>query len=338
MRTSTTLTATALVAAATVALAGCGGAKSGSASDASKVAASISQAIGSATDGASSGASDSDASGGTSQISVRVANLYMTDDKKPGPALDIYDVPLNGQAATPILKDVAYGTFSDYVHPHFTTDFSKDSIALEALPSGSDPTTDGSEAVMLTGRQDDGSHPQLTLLLVTGGDGEDTSNPLDALDTTTYVEKGDIAGGSGLVPGNNAGPAAPAPPSGQDELLASTEVLKANGVPGDDYYLFVDSSCTAPLNGDPNSPGLPEIFASNPNGDAPTNFAEFPAAAGTHQVSVVATTSFDTPTCASLTAKTGTTSATLTAGQQTLAFVYGTSLSDLHIALGPIQQ
>ena len=337
MRTSKTLTVSALLAAAAVALAGCGGSSGGS-SQADKAAAAISQAIGSATDGASAGSSSSAAPGATSQFSVRVANLYVTDDKKPGPALDIYDVPLTGQAATPILSDVAYGTFSDYVHPHFTTDFSKDSIALEALPAGSDPTTDGSDAVMLTGRQDDGSHPQLTLLLVTGGDGEDTSNPLDALDTTTYVEKGDIAGGSGLVPGNNAGPAAPAPPAGQGELLASTEVLKANDVPGNDYYLFVDSSCAAPLNGDTSEPGLPKVFASNPNGDAPTNFAEFPATAGTHQVSVVATTSFDTPTCASLTPKTGTTSATVTAGQQTLAFVYGTSLSDLHIALGPIQQ
>jgi hypothetical protein len=43
------------------------------------------------------------------------------------------------------------------------------------------------------------------------------------------------------------------------------------------------------------------------------------------------------PTCAQLKRKQGTTSISIAAGEQVEAYVYGTSVTDLHLATAPIQ-
>ncbi len=59
--------------------------------------------------------------------------------------------------------------------------------------------------------------------------------------------------------------------------------------------------------------------------------------AGTHQISVVQYGAGPTPTCAGLAPKQGQMSVRVNAGQQVLVYIYGTSLTDLHLAVGPIQ-
>lgn len=109
------------------------------------------------------------------------------------------------------------------------------------------------------------------------------------------VEKGDDGNG-------RKGPLAPAAPGGQGELLASTQVLDSENLHGGGGYLMIDAACDEPLNHDPNSSGVPEIFAAS-SATYDTPFALFPAAAGSHQVSVVYSDSGVAPTCAQLTAK-----------------------------------
>lgn len=268
-----------------------------------------------------SGAGGSAAVGATSQVSVRYANLFTPQDK-PGPAIDIYDAPEH-QAATPIITDLAYGTVSAYVHPHVMPN-STNIVEFYALPTGEDPIKNAADIQGLGGIQDDGSHPQETIVLSADSNTPSTT-PLEGLSFSTRVEKGTDNG--------SKGPVAPAPPAGQGEVLVDTSAVF--DIHGLGLYLRLDSSCAPPLNGDPNLPGVPYI--TNETTPSITSvFAVFAAAPGTHQLALVSWTDSAAPTCAQLTARQGATSTDLAAGQQVEAFVYGTSLTDLHLALAPI--
>jgi hypothetical protein len=264
------------------------------------------------------------ASGEAGQPSVRIGNFYADQNLKAGPALDLYDTPV-GQAATPILTAVAYGSFSAYVHPHETNGV----VELYVLPAGEDPVANQADGKGIGGYQDDGSHLQETFILASegkSGSGCLGTGPICELDTSSVVEKGDDANGG-------AGPVAPSPSAGQAELLVSTHVVEDENVRAG-YYFFDDASCDPPLNGDASQePGLPYVFATS---GGPSQ-AVFPTTPGTHQISVVANSDSTLPTCAALGPKQGQMSVDVTAGQQVLVYVYGTSVTDLHLALGPIQ-
>jgi len=121
--------------------------------------------------------------------------------------------------------------------------------------------------------------------------------------------------------------------------VTSGEHDRTNAVIGScvGLYLMIDSSCAPPLNGDPHETGVPYIFAAD--GQPPVSSeAVFAATSGTHQVSVVAWTSVESPTCAQLSALQATTNVTVTDGEQILLFVYGISFMDLHLAVAPITQ
>jgi hypothetical protein len=247
-----------------------------------------------------------------------------------GPTLDIYDNLALGSSASakPIISGLAYGTVSAYVTPHYESP-NVMHVILTALPAGSAPT-DTTDAQQIWGT-DDGSNVQVTVVLTAERDDVIGTSPppLAGLSFSGSVEKGSD-------PNDGMGPLAPATPAGQGELLASTAPIDSTTLgapPG--YYLFIDDSCTPPLNGDPNQPGLPTIEAID--GEAPvSSFALFAAAPGSHSVSVVAWTSSDAPTCDQLTPKQGTTTQSIIAGQQILAFVYGSSATDVHVLLAPV--
>ncbi len=103
------------------------------ADNAAHAAAAIQKAVQSAPPAGSEGP--------VSGVSLRVANMF-SSSRTPGGPLDIYDVPLNNPNATtkpvPIISNVAYGAFSDYVHPHLLGTLTK-AIELEALPGGLGP-------------------------------------------------------------------------------------------------------------------------------------------------------------------------------------------------------
>jgi hypothetical protein len=270
------------------------------------------------------GATTTASTGATSQVTERFVDMY-TNSGKPGPAIDIYDTP-PGQRATPLLKDVAYGTVTAYVHPHLEQN-TPNIISLYALPTGEDPVAKQADEQGLGGVQDDGSHPQLTAVL-TGEEDPGLSQPLAGLSFGQRVEKGSDNG--------TKAPVAPPAPAGKGEFLADASQL-TNAVPGSHQeYLMINSLCDSPANGDPNRPGLPEIFAAD--GKAPvSSFAVFPEAPGSYTVAVSTTTISENLTCKDLTERLSSTAFTLAAGQQVEAYVYGTSDTDLHLLLAPIQ-
>jgi hypothetical protein len=294
------------------------------ADNAAHAAAAVAKAVQSAPPAGSEGA--------VSGVSLRVANMF-SSSRTPGGPLDIYDVPLNNPNVktkpVPIISNVAYGAFSDYVHPHLLGPLSK-TIEFEALPAGSDPVADGSQAQGIGGLLDDGSGAQATIELEGPGDTETLlPGPLAGLSESFIMEKGDDGQGG-------KGPAAPPVSGGGAEVLAGTgpaqEMISGAG----GYYLFIDASCTPPLNGDPNVKDLPDIFPAD--GVAPvSSFAVFATTAAAHHLSVAFDNSSTQPKCADLAPKQGGTDVTLAAGQQALALVYGTKNSDLHIAVGLIQ-
>jgi hypothetical protein len=265
--------------------------------------------------------------GGTaSTANIRVANFFAPQGQA-GPGVDIYDVSLQGQAATPILTNVTYGTVSAYVQPHLLPNAGKE-VILTALPTGEDPVAQKSDGTEIGGLIDDGSGAQATIVLTADGN-DATGGPTSiiGLSDSMRMEKGDDGQGG-------KGPAAPAITDGSSEFLVDDTALPDNLNPS--LFLMVDASCTPPINGDPNEPGLPLVFAAATS-TIQSAFALFPTTPGAHQVSVVSWPDSAGPTCKQLTQLQSTTSVTTTANQQVALYIYGSTLDALHIAVAPIQ-
>ena len=235
-----------------------------------------------------------------------------------------------GPAPQPLVSNVAFGAVSAYFHPHLAPDGGY--IHLYALKTGQDPVKDVADAGGFWVGSNDNA--QATIVLTYDGQGPlSSAPPLSASGSISFsvlLEKG---GGPSFP--DPAPPLAPAPPAGDGMFLASD-----NNIPGKlnlagSSYLMIDDSCTAALNGPSDEPGVPHIFASA-TATVQSSFALFPAAAGSHQVSVASFDTGSSPACKDLTAKQGTITVQLTAGEEALTFVYGTTPTDLHLAIAPI--
>jgi hypothetical protein len=323
------------LAAATItvlALAGCGSSSSVVASPVTPSGSTVagdptSTTTTSTTDQTPSGSATTAAAGTASQMSVRFANLY-SQAGKPGPAIDIYDTP-QYQAGRPIVTGLAYGAVSDYVVPHIPADSVGDVAVFYALPAGEDPVADSKDAVGIGGMQDDGSHPQKTFLLEPSSDTNDqTDTPLAAISNTTRIEKG--------TDGTASGPAAPTPPAGKAQILVD-DTGTVDELDTFSVFLLGDGSCAPPINGDPNEPGLPMVFAGYLHGTA-EQFSVFTVDPGTYDLSLSVWKKSTPPTCKQLKATSEPTSVDIQAGQQVELFGYGTSLQDLHLVAAPVQQ
>lgn len=335
MRNRPRLTTVAALAAVTALMAACHTSATVAAPAAAATTAGAPSAPGSADPPASAAPSDvapgggSDAGAGpASTTTVRIANFFAPKGQ-PGPGLDIYDVALQGQAATPILTDVAYGTVSTYVQPHQLANNIAKAVQLTALPTSEDPVAQKGDASQIGGLIDDNSGAQATIVLTAGNDdplGSATSL-LGVLSESIRMEKGDD--GQGFK-----GPAAPAITSGGGEILVDETALPDNLNPS--LYLMIDNSCAPPINGDPNMKGLPLVFNAA-GGSIESAFAVFATTVGSHQVSVVSWKSVDTPTCKQLTKRQAPTTVAVAAGQQVALYVYGSTLDALRIAMAPIQ-
>lgn len=324
-----------LLALATTTLVGCSGKSAArpSATTASPTAA-VSTSAGDSTTESSSASPATTFAGPAlklSDISIRVVNLYApiageSGPPAPGPALDIYDVQLTGQAATPVATNVAYGSASPYFLVHEPANsFGHPAVEMYALPTGDDPKTQQADAKGIGGVADDGSHAQITWVLTADNGGLSLGGPLGRLSFADRVEKGDDGNGT-------KAPVAPAAAAGQGEILVDASAVNGLNL---SLYLLIDHACAPPINGDPSVKGLPYVYNGTIAG-ANTSFAIFTTTPGTHQVSVV-NASGTQPTCAQLTAKQGTTSVDVAAGQQVEVYVYGTSAKDLHLALAPLR-
>jgi hypothetical protein len=278
--------------------------------------------------GAAAGAGGGD----VSTLNLRIAN-FISQVGTAGPALDIYGDALNpptpgGAAPQPLFSNVAFGTVSAYFHPHVPADGGY--IHLYALKTGQDPVNDKADAgSFFVGTND---NAQATIVLTYDGQGPLSSAPplsaIGSISFSSFLEKG---GGTSF--GGDTAPLAPPPPAGDGMFLAADHDIPGN-LSGTNF-LMIDDSCAPPLNGLTNEPGLPRIFNSS-SATVQSAFALFPASAGSHQVSVVSNDTSTLPTCQGLTPKQGTTTVQLTAGEEALTFVYGTSATDLHLAIAPI--
>jgi hypothetical protein len=178
---------------------------------------------------------------------------------------------------------------------------------------------------------DDGSGAQATLQLEGPGPSDTLlPGPLAGLTFSTIMEKGDDGQGG-------KGPAAPAVTGGGAEILASAAPAENMFAGSHSYYLFVDSSCAPPLNGDPNEKTLPSIFAAS-GGTPASSFAVFATTAGAHHLTVVTNNDDTLPKCSDLAPRQGGADVTLAPGQQALAIVYGAKPTEMNVAVGAIQQ
>jgi hypothetical protein len=125
---------------------------------------------------------------------------------------------------------------SAYVHPRTPANSLPGQViaTFYALPAGEDPVASKADDQGMGGVQDDGSHPQITLLLESSGDSSPGSAPLAGLGVSTQVEKGDDNG--------SKGPAAPAPPAGQGEILVGTGPVTSLQTGSLGLYLISGSS------------------------------------------------------------------------------------------------
>jgi hypothetical protein len=275
------------------------------------------------------GASTGGSSGAAAAITVRLANLYQRSGGTSGAALDIYDDMYDGQpqpsvSGKPIIAGLTSGTISIYVKPRFVENGT--AVRLTALPAGSSPS-DTTDAKDFWGSTDDGSHLQLTVVMVNNG--TDDRSALSGLGVHDFVEKG-------YDPNLEVmGPLDPPPPTGQGEYLVSESVIDDVITNSPDYFFFIDDSCTPPLNGNPTVTGLPLVFST---GNISANdYAEFSASPGAHQISIAAWSDPTTPACADLLGhRQATAPVSVAAGQQIATFIYGSSLTDLHLLTGPI--
>ena len=290
--------------------------------------------LGAAGIGGASGGS----SGAAGAITLRVVNVFRPSGSTTGPALDIYDDMYGGAglqvslSGKPIIAGLGYGKMSAYVRPHFVDDGGT-AVELTALPAGS-PSDDTTDAQPFYYADDDGSHPQVTVVVVMDGTGG--GGPLSGFEYHTFLEKGDQTL-PGLTTPLSTGPLAPPPPAGQGECLVNLNAMDNFdfSYPEGGYFFFVDDSCTPPLNGNPNLPGVPFVNAAGAT--APDDFSQFVASPGSHNISIVAWPDPTTPTCAALLgSRQGTTTVSVAVGQQIVTFIYGSSLTDLHLLTGPI--
>jgi hypothetical protein len=270
--------------------------------------------------------------GAESTLNLRIAN-FISQVGTAGPALDVYDDALTatqsgGPTPVPLVSNVAFGAVSAYFHPHVPADGGY--IHLWALKAGENPTTDAADAgAFFVGAND---VAQATIVLTYDGQGPLSSAPplsaIDSLSFSSILEKGGGATFSGATA------SLPAIPTAGDGMFLADDANIPGNLAGSNY-LMIDDSCAAALNGPSDETGIPHIFASG-TAAIVSPYALFPATAGSHQVSVVAFDTGSEPACKDLTAKQGTTTVQLTAGEEALTFVYGTGATDLHLAIAPI--
>jgi hypothetical protein len=317
---------------------GAGGAAKGGSGGSGAAGAGGSTADGGGGSAASgTGGSSGGSSGAAGAITLRVVNIFRPSGSTTGPALDIYDDMYDAGlqpslSGKPIIAGLAYGMMSDYVRPHFV-EGGGTAVELTALPAGS-PSDDTTDAQAFYYASDDGSHPQVTVVVrMETGVG---AGPLASLEYDTFLEKGDETK-PGLTTPLSTGPLAPPPPAGQGEYLVNLNAINDFdfSYPEGGYFFFVDDACAPPLNGNPNLPGVPFVNAAGST--APDDFSQFVASPGSHSISIVAWRDPTTPTCADLLgARQAPTTVSVAAGQQIVTFIYGSSLTDLHLLTGLI--
>lgn len=288
-------------------------------------------AAGSPSSGASSGVDSGNQFNGKPLEKLRVANFYTAKGGGPGPTLDVYEFASGSNGApTRILKDLAYGTISEYVEPPTA----KDSIGGRSFLLGA--TVAGSKVATsqdLTGMGGAGSNPpeydpQVTIMLTADqNDQEQMSGDLAGLSSGILKEK--------LRPEGTTGTPITLPPRPSGgELIVDMNTFQLSGS-NLIYYLTIDGTCAKPTNGDPNDTGPWAIFASQAS-QAPGSIYE--VAPGSHALTIGISAKQGTPptSCDAL-VKLGDGTVQADAGTQVLVLPYSSDKSKtVQFASAPI--
>ncbi len=273
------------------------------------------------------------------KLKVRFFN-NITVGGKAGPAVDLYDDLEPSQAATslpkgekPIVANLAYGSFSDYLVPQMmTAQGSQGQTDFAALPAGTKPSAKN-PIVGAGGLSIDNSPSQGTIILSgTAADSNDanaTSGPLtpvgSSLNTGETAEK---KGGHQGEPPSTA-------PSGKAVFLVDTDILPA-AFNNSGTYFFIDGSCAPSSNGDDRG-NLPSTFVSGAASSKLGPFPYFPGEPGSHQVALTSSDTGLVPTCDQIKPKSGDeTTVSVKSDDSFLVLPYGIDKAHLKIATGVI--
>jgi hypothetical protein len=219
---------------------------------------------------------------------IRVANL-VTDNGKPGPALDVYDTDEPASTDVALIRNLQFGRVSDYVSPRgwAANDVTSN---LYLFPAGSLTKTDrlnGSNIDNSGFQKDD----QMTVVLMapTGG--------LDGLASEDVAESGSRVNTSVV----------PEVPAGRG-LLIVRDAAQPEGAA--EHYLLADGSCPNPVG---QSSHIPVGLGSS-------SFALTP---GPHALALTTSPKGKGLTTCVGAKAIGKTSVTIGAGERVEAFVYG---------------
>jgi hypothetical protein len=242
---------------------------------------------------------------------IRVANFFLVNRVKPGPALDFYDVSQPSKTDKPLISHLSYGQISSYVSPRADAGYSNLYIfpagsktwgkPLDSLRSGTNISNSG----WVQGQQE----------TVVMGTSTDVNQPTFAEVAEVEPKSADLktmllkpAGGKGLLAINVNG------------LIEGTAKYG-------DIDLRIDGAC--PDN--TLTTGKPAQDSSNPTTPAALanyNAADFPLSLGSHKLNVVAEpgpgSGLDQQQCAGAPAK-ASLAVKISKAQPTLVFIYGAS-------------
>lgn len=185
---------------------------------------------------------------------LRIGNFYTAKGGGPGPSLDVYEYRnVDGNVPVAILKDVAYGTISDYVDPPTYSDVTGRGFQLGLAPAGTKVKA-------------------LTDLKGIGGVG---TNPPEYNEQATILLTADLQdqsmGGNDLLPGMSSGPYVEKPGPTEE---GSTPVTLPKAVSGGQlllhdatdasqstvHFLQIDGACTKAADDPSSDDGVPTMF------------------------------------------------------------------------------
>lgn len=202
---------------------------------------------------------------------IRVANFFLVNGTKPGPALDFYDTSQPGKTDKPLIANLGYGQISAYVSPRSDSGYSN----LYLFPAGSKTSgkpidgyrsgTNIANAGWLQGQQE----------TVVMGTNASPSNATFATVAEVEPKVDDLK--TALLK----------PPAGKGLLLVNVAGLIEGTSKYGDVELRIDGTCPDNVL----TTGKPAQDSNNPTTPASLsnyNAANFPLSPGSHKLSVVA--------------------------------------------------
>jgi hypothetical protein len=253
---------------------------------------------------------------------IRVANFFLVNGTKPGPALDFYDTSQPAKTDKPLISHLAYGHISVYVSPRSDAGYSN----LYMFPAGSKAIgkpVDGMRSGTNIANSGWVQGQQETVVM---GTNASPNNPTFA--TVAEVEPKTAGLETALLK----------PPGGKGLLAVNVSGLIEGTSKYGDIDLRIDGTCPDNVL----KTGKPAQDSNNPTTPASLgnyNAADFPLSPGKHKLNVVAEPGpgqgLTQQQCDSAPAKTSV-AVKITKAPPTLVFIYGSSPTATKTLVAPV--